>query len=149
MRSLINYTARYKKRTRLQVLSSIMQKKLGHAGGIARRGQISTRMSWTVKESKHSTRQHAEKGWSRNLEGVDGIKLIVVSWKFKYRAQRDSERGYAQYLKSRSSVTRATNPKSTAEVNRDNNRTANTYEYRMHHMYKCLSSRTNHYLHSK
>lgn len=61
---------------------------------------------------------------------MDGIKRIVVSsWKFKYRAQRDSERGYAQYLKSLSSVTRATNPKSTAEVNQDNNRTANRYEY--------------------
>lgn len=52
MRSLINYTARYKKGTRSQVLSSIMQTKLGHAGGIAGQGQISTRMSWTVKQSK-------------------------------------------------------------------------------------------------
>lgn len=74
-------------------------------------------------KAKHSTRQRAEKGWSRNPEGVDDIKLIVVSsWKFKYPAQRDSERGYAQYLKSQCSVTRATNPKSTAEVNQDNNR---------------------------
>jgi hypothetical protein len=151
MRSLINYTARYKKRKRLQVLSSIMQTKLGHAKGIAGQGQISSCMSWTAKQSKALNKTTGGgKGWSRNPEGVDEIKLIVVSsWKFKYRAQRDSERGYAQRLKSQCSVTRATNPKSTAEVSQDNNRTANTYEYWMNHMYKCLSSKTNHYLHSK
>lgn len=77
MRSLINYTARYKKRKkRLQVLSSIMQTKLGHARGIAGQGQISSRMSWTAKQSKDNGRRER---MIKEPGGVDEIKLIVVS----------------------------------------------------------------------